>query len=72
MIISSEPSRRRDRLPLATGRQAFGAVAEAYDRMRPGYPPELFRSLIEVVPQRLGECGGGVGLGSSLVEVVLQ
>lgn len=40
---------------------SFGAVADAYDRARPGYPPEAARWLAGTTPARVLELGAGTG-----------
>jgi SAM-dependent methyltransferase len=41
---------------------SFGEVAEEYDRVRPGYPPELFKDLLSYsAPVKALEIGAGTG-----------
>ena len=40
---------------------SFGTVADAYDRARPGYPPEAARWLAGTTPARVLELGAGTG-----------
>lgn len=40
---------------------SFGSVADAYDRARPGYPPEAARWLTGATPVRVLELGAGTG-----------
>ena len=41
---------------------SFGSVADAYDRARPGYPPDAARWLAGDTPARVLELGAGTGL----------
>jgi SAM-dependent methyltransferase len=41
---------------------SFGSVADAYDRARPGYPPEAAAWLAGATPARVLELGAGTGL----------
>jgi SAM-dependent methyltransferase len=41
--------------------EAFGAVAEAYDRYRPGYPEELIDALVALRPAAVLDVGCGTG-----------
>lgn len=40
---------------------SFGAVAEAYDRVRPGYPPDVVRWALGSAPLRVLDLGAGTG-----------
>ena len=48
---------------LAARALSFGAIADAYDRIRPGYPPELFDDLLAFAGpvRRVLEVGAGTG-----------
>jgi SAM-dependent methyltransferase len=51
-------------------RTAFGSVAQAYDRARPSYPPELVDAVLEYAAARPGmaalEVGAGTGKATTL------
>lgn len=52
---------------------AFGAVADTYARVRPGYPPEAIAWLLPDGAQRVLEIGAGTGaLSRSLVALGLE
>jgi SAM-dependent methyltransferase len=55
---------------LATRATSFAAVADAYDRARPGYPPEAVEWLTGPPPRDVVDLGAGTGkLTRSLVEL---
>jgi SAM-dependent methyltransferase len=68
---------------LVPRKESFNAVAERYDRSRPGYPDELVKDLVQLAELRPGSrvleigCGTGqltvplAGTGSSIVAVEL-
>jgi SAM-dependent methyltransferase len=59
-----------DRDDLATRATSFAAVADAYDRARPGYPPEAVEWLTGPPPRDVVDLGAGTGkLTRSLVEL---
>ena len=48
---------------------SFGAIAEAYGRFRPGYPPELFDLVMTYAGRPVGtvpEIGAGTGKATHL------
>jgi SAM-dependent methyltransferase len=47
----------------------FSSQAEAYERYRPGYPPELFRFLASIVPSRERALDVATGNGQAAVEL---
>jgi len=44
--------------------ESFGAIAEAYDRVRPSYPQALIDALLEGGVQRVLDVGAGTGIAS--------
>jgi SAM-dependent methyltransferase len=59
-----------DRDDLVTRAASFSAVADAYDRARPGYPPEAVEWLTGPPPRNVVDLGAGTGkLTRSLVEL---
>jgi SAM-dependent methyltransferase len=62
--VSDEETTARARrgLPAPEVRRlSFGAVAETYDRHRPGYPPEALAWLLGEAPLRVADVGSGTG-----------
>lgn len=59
----SGPRRDTDRGPASHQDQArsFGAVADTYDRVRPGYPAEVVRWALGTTPCRVLDLGAGTG-----------
>ncbi len=57
--------------------EAFGAVADLYDQVRPSYPPELFDALLEAGPPGAGPPGAGpvdvldVGCGTGIAGALM-
>jgi SAM-dependent methyltransferase len=47
--------------------ESFGAVAEQYDRFRPGYPPELIDDLAALRPAHVLDIGCGTGKAARLL-----
>lgn len=67
-MSQGEHSRRDDTTRLDELRRTFDGAAERYDRVRPGYPPEVFDDLASLgeleVGSRILEVGCGTGLAT--------
>ena len=59
---------RTDRVHTNRARaESFGAVAEAYDRVRPSYPPALVDDLLDAAPADALDVGCGTGKAARLL-----
>lgn len=61
MALERDVHLRRDRA------ESFGAVADAYDRYRPGYPAALIADLVALRPARVLDIGCGTGKAARLL-----
>jgi len=63
-VVSTGPRTHTNR----TRAQSFGSDARAYDRVRPGYPPELIDDLVADRPRTALDVGCGTGKAARLVQ----
>src|SRR5690348_959284 len=63
-VVSIGPRTHTNR----TRAQSFGSDARAYDRVRPGYPPELIDDLVADRPRTALDVGCGTGKAARLVQ----
>lgn len=51
-------------MPIHQGKEwTFNTVADAYERIRPGYPDELYKTLFAYAPLNASSCAVEVGIG---------
>ena len=51
-------------MPVNSGKEwTFNTVADVYERIRPGYPDELYQTLFAYAPLYASSCAVEVGIG---------